>query len=45
MGPEEIQDCTWDDLIVDIAINIQYLDGLITYQQLIEEKKKRKNEE
>ena len=45
MGPEEIQDFTWDDLIVDTLINIQYLDGLISYQQLIEEKKKRKNEE
>ena len=45
MGPEEIQDFTWDDLIVDLIINIQYLDGLISYQQLIEEKKKRKNEE
>ena len=45
MGPEEIQDFTWDDLIVDLIINIQYLDGLISYQQLIEEKKKRKSEE
>ena len=45
MEPEEIQDFTWDDLIVDIVLNIQYLDGLISYQQLIEEKKKRKNEE
>ena len=45
MGQEEIQDFTWDDVIVDIRLNIQYFDGLISYQQLIEEKKKRKNEE